>query len=237
MNRLLYLVLSLVLLLASCACSLSEDTCLWMRGSVLAITDNTCNSRGTAFITEVNGDRVIMTAKHIVDCRLDLKTTALANLLGNRINASIDVTDGNSNIYNCSILSWTDEHDVYKYPEDDWVILDCPAELKDLPALKLAESEPFVGEIVFWAGYPDSDCGAVVEETRTGDWISNHYQRRLSSICGPGSSGSPVYDVSLGLVGIITMHTSETGHGIMLNIPFVKEKIEAEYIRDMQGRF
>jgi len=241
----LALLFATLVVVSACACVTTDEANKnILRPSIVSIVDDICNARGTGFIAEINGDRYIVSAKHIFLARIDpgpsIEEAILFLLTGEKPEektGDIRILDIDGNEHIIHIISYSDELDVYNNPECDWIILSCPPEMNYLPALTLSTELPLYGENVYWAGYPDTNSGTIVTECSIGDVISDGSQVRLDSPTGPGASGSPLVDPDKGVVGIVTQRTSGNGYGIALNIPFVYDYMMKELNADLSASF
>jgi len=204
-----------------------------VRESVLSIRDEVFQVRGTAWVTEVNGDRVVITAKHILQNRINSQLWGLPLFGEPLVNEGIKVQGFNGEECYVSIISFDDVADIDNNQWHDWIILSCPCELDNIPALPLAEETPCFGETLIWCGYPDTPYGAVGGEAIMSDYLEDGEMYRMGGVAGLGASGSPVYCTDYGVVGMLTRIYHNTGFAKAINIPMILDEIEEEYLIDL----
>ena len=209
-----------------------------LRDSVVSVVDPLLGHRGTGWIADINGDRVIVTAKHILIGRIDgsneIDKISSLNMLENILIYVTAVDDTSS----CtSIISYNDDMEIEENKASDWIILACPACFSHLPALRIADNSPEYGELLYWCGFSDTGESAVSDIVVMGDYTDDMAMCRLGGIFGPGASGSPIYDPERGVVAILTRAFTETHYGIGIDLAMIREEIETEYITDVVVRF
>jgi len=231
----LIVILSIIILLASCAnVSSPEDYDIVRRSIVLVKSSNAFIANvGTGWITEIEGQRVIITAKHIIEDDINYQPpedTVVALLLERTL--TVTAYDGQEE--EVDILSYI-EGDCSIDMSIDWCILSCPQALRELPFLEISKERALIGEEACWAGFPDICESAVVGSVILGDPY-NVNLRRLDLNTFAGMSGSPLYVPDKGVVGMILYSFSGSHFGAALDMPLLLDTITEEYTKDMSIR-
>ena len=220
-------ILSIIIMLlsiVSCAASGRAEEISLMRESIVRVIADSAliKSGGTGFITELDGDKVIITARHVVEDALIPGMNIINNFTIYVMNYKGDTTE-------TTILSYTDDE---KNEYDDWCVLEVPEAFEDLPILAIALEEPIIGEEAYCIGFADGDA-TISTNVMMGDPMIDGYIRRLDIIGASGMSGSPIYISGDGVVGILVGRIGESHYAVSLSIPMIIEGMLEEYHKDV----
>jgi hypothetical protein len=217
-----------IFMAASCACDHGnrELEINQLRCSVVNVKNLLTNGQGTGWVADIDSQHVIITAKHIFLDRADIVDIPIFG------DGLIELRDFNGRVARVRMISYDDQWDIDTHKSSDWIILTCPEDWYNLPALTLSNESPYFGEIAYWAGFSDTSSAAIAEEIIMGDEYADTGMRRVSGVFGGGSSGSPIYDPDLGVVGILVRTYDDSGHGIIVDIPVIYDHLMDEYAGD-----
>ena len=229
----LIIMLAILVLLASCANSFTFDDYDTLRKSIVLVkeSDALVSNIGTGWITEIDGQRVIITAQHVVDGHIGYIPSNKTGLAGLLLARTLTVTAYDGQEVDVEILSYADG-DPDTDMSIDWCILSCPQALRELPFLEIAEDQAWIGEGACWAGFPDVEDAAVVGDVTISDPYGGCL-RRLDIYVYMGMSGAPIYIPNKGVVGMILGGFNGSHFGVALDIPLFMNNIEDEYYRDI----
>jgi len=227
-KALTWVTMIILLIVASCACVTNEEKEInALRPSIVNVVDLIGQARGTGWVAVIDGQHVIMSAKHIFGGREEVLDTPIVG------DCLVSIKDWNGREALTSILSYDDSWDLDVDRASDWIILRCPEEWEDLPALELSSESPRFGENAIYIGFGDTSSAAVADRVIMCDEYGDSGLRRISGNFGAGASGSPIYDPDLGVVGMLVMVYVDSSCGIVLDIPALYDQIIDEYNNDV----